>query len=298
MNLTVRYYQPGDEQVEAPFDLELTREWPWPTGMTAEQQNRAIADPSFNPKHRIYAFDGAAMVGSSHIFRTWNRLDGSTEAFLGFPRLRPGYEAADEMILSQAAAALREEGIDRMCVWAHSAQSGSMEWLERHGYQEHADLPKGQKKYVTYDLSLGRLAIPHPDVGVADEASDGEAIAHAMSIWNACSPRRAKEIYAQWREELEIVGHLVVRKDEEVVASALISRNFLYPSIAAFVYVYATDPDALRQLVSGAIEACIEADAESLLVDLVGAHRHFEPTYMDMGFHLADVHGWYTKRIH
>jgi hypothetical protein len=33
------------------------------------------------------------------------------------------------------------------------------------------------------------------------------------------------------------------------------------------------------------------------LVDLIGAHHHFEPTYLDMGFELAVVHGWYTKQI-
>jgi hypothetical protein len=74
----------------------------------------------------------------------------------------------------------------------------------------------------------------------------------------------------------------------------LISRNRLCPENAAFEYVYARDPDPLRQLVSKAVERCIEAGAKSFLIDLVGANLPFEPTSMDMGFEPAVAHGWYS----
>ena len=130
-----------------------------------------------------------------------------------------------------------------------------------------------------------------------DEERDREAVAHAVSIWCECPLERAVEILSEWFEELATVGHLVVREAGEVTAAALISRNRLRPSTTAFEYVYATNPDALRQLVSRAIQLCIDADSDRFLIDLIGAHHHFEPTYLDLGFKLVVEHALYRKQI-
>jgi len=297
MNRTVRHYQPGDEQAEISLDQRIVMDWPWPSGYTLQTQERLLADPLFDPNHRIYAFDGEAMVGLMHVFSIATRLDGTREAFASFPKVLPGHEDAIEPMLDRAIAVLRGERVATISVWAHTALPGAFAWLENHGYVEHPDYPKGIKKYVTYDLSRGSLAIPHADVDSADETGDTDAIAYAVSIWNNCSMQQAKKIYARWLETLSTIDHLVVRPGDEITASALISRNSLRPSTAAFEYVYAREPNALRQLVSKAVEACIAAGAVSFLVDLIGAHHHFEPTYLDMGFELAVVHGWYSRQI-
>ena len=295
--LTTRIYQTGDEIQELEFDRQVVADWPWPVALSEAGLARTVASPSFDPSHFIYAMDGDRMVGKAEVWWVQELDDGTKAAFVMFPKTLNGYESAREPLIDHATRVLRESGASRIQLRGTTMCKGSIEWLRDHGYTADPDRPRGFKKYVSYELSKGPLAIPTRNVVELDMEHDRSDIAHAASIWMCSSPKSALKSVERLLEEEDAIAQLGVRESGEITAAALVGKNSYRPTTAAFFYVYARSPRALRQLVSGAIGLCIERGTRDLLVDLINAHRGFEPTYLDMGFVDVADHAMFEKVI-
>lgn len=297
MTLTVRNYQPGDEIQEVAFDRQVVADWPWPVAFSEKEMKRVLTSPSFDPTENLYALDGDKMVGKTEIWWIRTLGDGTKTSFVMFPKTLPGYENARAPLLEHVVQVLIERGVEKLQMWGCTMWEGSFDWLDANGYSVNPDYPRGHKKYVSYDLTNGPTSIPHSHVDAVDLVRDGASIAHAASVWYGCSPEKACARVEEMLADESIVSHLATREKNEIVAVALLAENSYRPSTAAFFYVYARNARALRQLVSKSIAVCIEHGSSDLLVDLIGAHHHFEPTYLDMGFVKVAEHAIYEKRI-
>jgi len=294
---TTRTYQPGDEVLEFAFDQEVAGTWPWPMCYTQEGLARAIASPTFDPNHHIYAFDGKQMVGKAEIWATHGSSDDLKSAYVLFPRTLPGFESAVDPLFEHLMRVLDEQEFGKLRMPGSTAWPGSMEWLQSHGFAADPDQPRGYKKYLSYDLSKGPLTTPTDNVIDLDMKRDRDDIAHAASVWLKCSHETAIEHVEQLLEDFDTIAHIGVRENGEITAAAHVAKNWYRPSTAALFYAYARNARALRQLAAGAIEACIQAEGGDLLVDVIGAHLCFEPTYLDLGFVEVADHAMFEKTI-
>jgi len=295
--LTTRTYQPGDEVLEFAFDQQVAGTWPWPVAYTEEGLARTITSPSFDPNHHIYAFDGDQMVGKAEIWATHGSSDGPKSAYVLFPRTLPAFESAVDPLFEHLMRVLNEQEFGKLRMPASTAWSGSIEWLQSHGFAADPDQPLGFKKYLSYDLSKGPAGVATDNVIDLDMERDRDDIAHAASVWLKCSHENAIEHVEQLLKDEETIAHIGVRENGEITAAAQVAKNWYRPSTAALFYAYARNARALRQLAAGAIEACIQAEGGDLLVDVIGAHLCFEPTYIDMGFVEVASHAVFEKVI-
>jgi hypothetical protein len=115
-----------------------------------------------------------------------------------------------------------------------------------------------------------------------------------LAKWGMCPPINNVE---RLLEEEDAIAQLGVRHNGEITAAALVAKNAYRPTTTAFYYVYARNPRALRQHTAGAIDVCIRQDMGDLLIDLINAHRCFEPTYLAMGFAEVADHAMFEKAI-
>lgn len=295
--VTTRVYQAGDEIQEVEFDRHVVADWPWPVAFSEDGLVRTVSDPSFDPSHFIYAMDGDKMVGKAEIWWIRRLDDGIKTAFVMFPKTLEGYEEVRKPLIDHATRVLIVSDVKKIQLRGSTMCEGSIEWLHDHGYSVEPDQPRGYKKYVSYDLGKGATSIPTQTVVELDMERDRSDIAHAASIWMCCSPESAIQSVERLLEEEDAIAQLGVRQNGEITAAALVGKNGYRPTTAAFYYVYARNARALRQLAAGAIDVCIEQGTGDLLVDLINAHRCFEPTYLDMGFVEVADHAMFEKVI-
>ncbi|MFC2095555.1 hypothetical protein ACFLSW_03860 [Candidatus Bipolaricaulota bacterium] len=295
--LTTRTYQPGDEVQEVEFDCRIVADWPWPVAYTAEGLARTISSPSFDPTRFVYALDGDRLVGKAEIWFVRQLDEGYKSGYLLFPKTLPGYEMAREPLLDHVTRLLAEEGVDRIQIRGSTAWKGSIEWLRDHGYTTDPDQPQGYKKYLKYALSKGPINVPTDNVIELDMDRDRDDIAHAASVWMSCSHESAIKSVERLLGDEAPIAHLGVRENGEIAGAVLVGKNWYRPTTAALFYAYARNPKALRQLAAGAIKACAQVGTTDLIVDVINAHRCFEPTYLDLGFVGVADHAMFERII-
>lgn len=295
--ITIRIYRTGDEVQELAFDRQVVADWPWPVAYTESGLRRHISSPSFDPNRFVYAFDGDRMVGKAEIWFIRELERDCKIAYLLFPKTLPGYEMARGPLLDHLTRLLAESHVSKIQVRGSTAWEGSIEWLRDHGYSVVPDQPQGYKKYLKYDLNEGAVDESTCNVINLDMERDRSDIAHAASIWMGCSTESAFKSVERLLEEEDAIAHLGVQEGGETTAAALVAKNWYRSRTAALFYVYARNARAVRQLAAGAVEACIREGTADLIVDVINAHRCFEPTYLDMGFVEVADHAMFEKAI-
>lgn len=299
MNYTIRGYQPGDEVLEIELNQRIVHDWVWPSGYEFDSFAKLVARPDFDPELHLYAFEDHKMVGFTNTWgsRFTKDVDGSLAAFVLYPRVLPGHEDAREPLLEAAIEIRRKKGIRTLWMWGSTMWPESFAWLKEHGFRVHPDYPRGYKIYMTYDLDQGPLGIATDWVESVDPNHDLDEVAPLASLWYRQSPERCRAILAEMEAEWPVVAHLAVRENEALTAACLLAPNHIRESLIAAYYISAYNPRALRQLISKSVDVCLERESATLLVDLVAAHRHFEPTYLDLGFEKKAEFALYEREI-
>ena len=287
-NYQIRSYRRGDEVEHVEIDQRVVSTWLWPFGYSMDELREVIEHPDFDPNLQLYCFADGEMV--AHTFARVGDLDedGKRRAWLWFPRALPGHEAAVELLLRNALDRLRERKVDIAETRASTMWPESFALMKSLGYRETADRPRGYKKYMVYDLGQGPLPSTHVSAEDLDLDQDADEASRLAAIWYHSSPGAARRQLEAIAADENTVAQLVVRRRGEIVAACAVAANYLQrESLAAVFHIYARDAQALRVLMSSAVDRCIQAGFETLLVDLIYEHRHLEPTYLDLGFRQA-----------
>ena len=287
-NYQIRSYRRGDEVEHVEIDQRVVSTWLWPFGYSLDELREAIEHSDFDPNLQLYCFADGDMVAHTYARVGDPDEDGKRRAWLWYPRALPGHEAAVELLLRNALDRLRERKVDIAETRASTMWPESFALMKALGYRETADRPRGYKKYVVYDLGQGPLPATRTSAEDLDLESDLDEAARLVSIWYHSTPEAARTQMTEFASHDDTVAQLVVRRRGEIVAACAVAANYVQrESLAAIFYIYARDAQALRVLISGAVDRCIRAGFETLLVDLIYEHRHLEPTYLDLGFRQA-----------
>ena len=297
-NYRIRSYRRGDEVEHVEIDRRVASTWLWPFGYSLDELRDAIEHPDFDPNLQLYCFADGDMVAHTSARVGEPDEDGRRRAWLSYPRALPGHEPAVELLLQNALERLRERKVDIAETRASTMWPESFALMQALGYRETADRPRGYKKYVVYDLGQGRLPQTPALVEDLNPERDFDESSTLASVWYHCSPDAARRRLESFAEDEGTVAQLVLRRRGEIVAACAVAANSLQrESLAAIFYIYARDAQALRALVSTAVERSMEAGFETLLVDLIYEHRYFEPTYLDLGFRQAAEWSLYEKPL-
>lgn len=287
-NYRIRSYRRGDEMDHVEIDRRVASTWLWPFGYSLDELRNVIEHPDFDPNLQLYCFDQGEMVAHTFARVSEPDEDGKRRAWLGYPRALPGHEPAIELLLRNALDRLRERKVDIAETRASTMWPESFALMKALGYRETADRPRGYKKYVVYDLGRGTLPKTSAPVEDLDLGRDLDEAARLASVWYHGSPDAARERLETFAEDEDTVAQLVLRRRGEIVGVCAVAANYLQrEALAAVFYIYARDAQALRALMAEAVDRCLDAGFETLLVDLIYEHRHFEPTYLDLGFRQA-----------
>jgi hypothetical protein len=295
-NYLIRTYETGDENQEYEISIQISLGMVWPYGHTVEELRQDISSPRFDPRSRIYAFADGEMVAYTFFWISRaNRFRPKT-ARLSYPWHLPGHQGAAEPLILRALEILTGElELDSVQMRAGTVWPGSVEVTQRLGFSETEDRPLGFKKYYTYDLARGELAIPTDLVDDFDLSRDLNEASRLACIWYKQSIPWCRDNLMSEVEYYDGFAHLVVRDGEELVAACMVAPNFFTgkETVAALYYQYALRAEALRPMIAEAVKRARTQGFKTLLVDLIYDHLHFEPTYRALGFELAAEFGLY-----
>ena len=297
-NYRIRSYRRGDEVEHVEIDRRVASTWLWPFGYSLDELRDAIEHPDFDPNLQLYCLADGDMVAHTSARVGEPDEDGKRRAWLSYPRALPGHEPAIELLLQNALERLRERKVDIAETRASTMWPESFALMQALGYREDADRPRGYKKYVVYDLGQGPLPRTHGLAEDLDLSRDLDEASALASVWYHSSPEAARKRLQELAEDDHTVAQLVLRRRGEIVAVCAVAANSLQPeSLAAVFSIYARDAQALRSLMAEAVDRCRKGGFEMLLVDLIYEHRHFEPTYLDLGFRQAAEWSFYEKPL-
>lgn len=278
----IRPYREGFERDQARIGREVARDWIWPYAYSLEDLQRIRARPDFDPETRHYAFLGDEMVG--YAFSVVETGDsGEPSATLDFPRVLPGHEGAEELLLAAALETLREKGVARVVGRVSTMCPGGIGLAERAGF---AIRDWGYKVYYTYEMAWGGLGIPGDLAEDLHAESDLDASAGLAAHWYGRPPAWCRAHLAAWLAE-GVLAHVGVREEGRLVAMCLAACNDVRPATAAIYAVYAPESRHLEPMVAVTVSRCMEAGCHDLIVDLINEHRGFEPVYRRLGFQKA-----------
>lgn len=291
----IRGYRTGDEEEFLAFDATAAKDWAWPIAFDAESLRRVVENPEFSPELFLLAFDGDRLVGHSNSLRMGVNARGEKTAMIFFPRTLPGHEEARQPLVDALCVSLRARGVRAVEMWGCTMWAHSFEWNETHGFCESADRPRGYKIYMTYDLAVPLPPQDHSWVRPVSSDEDRWEAAQLARIWYRQPAPLCLETIR--RMEPEGLAHLIVQENERIVGACLAAESDVRKGLVAIQYIYVENAPALRQLLAGVMNACRAAAMDTLLVDLVNEHRHFEPTYRALGFRKAAEFAVYEKAL-
>ena len=295
MDYRIRGFQAGDESAHLAFEKVVVQDWVWPFAHDADGLKRVVEDPSFDPDLHLYAVADGDLVGFTTVWQIAGDVDGAQTAFILFPKTLPGHEAAREPLVEQLISNLKARGFAKVEMWGCTMWPDSFAWCEAHGFRESPDRPRGYKVYYTYDLLKGGLSSQAEGVRTVRTEDDHREAAGLARIWYKRPASECLEFIR--RMEPHALSHLIVEQHERVIGACLAAASDQRPTLAAIFYIYVENPVALRKLLSRVAAECRARGMEKLLVDLIYEHRHFEPTYQDLGFVKEVEYAMYEKRL-
>lgn len=279
-NYHIREYQEGFEVDQARIGREVAREWVWPYAYDLDDLKSIHARADFDPDTRYYCFLDDEMVGYSFSLIELDLERIPSKATLEFPRVLPGHEPAEEILIKKAFHALREKDISELTGRVTTMCPGQIRLAEKMGFSINS---WGYKLYYSYEMAFGALKLDSRGVREMDPENDLDECANIASRWYKRPQDWCLSLLADWHKE-GVISHSGVWQDGELIASCMAAPNLIRPSTAAIYYIYAPDEEILRPLLADVVSKCIAKGVNNLIADLINEHLLFEPTYQELGF--------------
>ena len=276
----IKDYQKGVENDQALIGYLAATHWVWPYAYDLEDLIRIHARADFDPDTRHYCFLDDEMVGYSFSLIEPDSDGSSSKATFEFPRVLPGHESADELLIEKAMIVLREKGVSRVTGRVTTMCPDQIRLAEKSGFSLNS---WGYKLYYSYEISSGSLDLSSRTVRDIDPENDLDECARIAARWYKRPQDWCRSLLADWHEE-GVISHSGVWQDGELVASCMAAPNSIRPSTAAIYYIYAPDEESLKPMLADVVSKCAAKGITNLIVDLINEHLLFEPIYQALGF--------------
>ncbi|MFQ5979125.1 MAG: hypothetical protein ACE5OZ_13445 [Candidatus Heimdallarchaeota archaeon] len=111
------------------------------------------------------------------------------------------------------------------------------------------------------------------------------------------SPKGARQWLLDVAAREDLVSHLVIRKENELVGYCYAMPNDINKDIMATYYIEATTEDYLKQLLAQTISDGIDRRHDYFLIDLLKEVLRYEKTVLSLGFRNTATFGVCSKTL-
>lgn len=302
---TFKKYEPSFEKEQAKIAEDNAREWLWPYYHSAENFKTMYTCADFDPDTVIYCFKDEEMVGYIHskigsgegLFGPDFEEESGIGASFDIPRVKKGFEEVAPLLLEELIISMKRKGINFLQTRVTTMRENSIQLVENFGFKPHPDFPMGYKYYYVYDLAKGKIEQVTPNVRNFDISIDLTECSKQISSFFFMLHNEAKEFVTELDSNENLISHLVISKEDSIMAYCYVLPNDLKEKTFATFYLDATNEEFLTELLVKTIEKSLEKKGKYLLIDVIGDLLKFEITFENLGFTKEATWGIYTKRL-
>jgi len=275
---TLKNYQKGFEQGQADIGYQVAQTWQFAHQTPAERLKVIYSEPGFDPETRHYCFKGNEMIGflTSKVIEP--KEDGRKRASLVFPSILPGHEDATDLLLNKAYSTLKEKGIEIVETYVSAISGNNYDLTQKWGYKHIKD--NDNLVYILNGIDLKEIG-EKIEVRDFDPDKDLEKWLELVRNYDEISEETEKQLLQELNNEAgDILAHLVIEENGEMVGTTMIYRNDVKPNTANLPFTYVTETKYLHALAAKVKEIGKKENVDLFFVWLYRGRlqlkRHFD----------------------
>ena len=275
---TLKNYQKGFEQEQASVGFQVAQSWQYAHQTPAERLMVVYSKPEFDPETRHYCFKGEEMIGflTSKVIEP--KEDGRKRASLVFPSILPGHEGVTNLLLNKAFSTLKEKGVEVVETYVSAISGNNYDLVQKWGYKHIKD--QENLVYILNGVNLKEIG-EKIEIRDFDKGRDLEKWLSLVREYDEISEEGEKQLLQELKDEAgNIVAHLVIEQDGEIVGTTMIYRNDVKPNTANLPFTYVTDTRYLHALAAKVKEIGIKENIDLFFIWLfrgrLKLRKHFD----------------------
>ncbi|NHJ48991.1 MAG: hypothetical protein FK733_14490 [Asgard group archaeon] len=274
----------------AQVSAKVAENWAWPYFHRLASLENMSSKPDFDSSLLLYCTKDDEVVGyilaeiGSKFLGSELSVEKNQFARIIYPCTLPGHESAADLLLDTIIANLKTKGITLVRTRTSTMISNSFDYLKQKGYVESTAFPLGFKLYYQYKASKGKIDRLIPDTQLFNEERDLEECTKWVSRFFYIPEENAKSHILRTNSRDDLVSHLVIRVNDELVGYCFAHPNGHVKKIHATYYIEAINEDYFAQLLVKSVNNSIDAKGDTFIVDLIGSVHKYEKATKSLGF--------------
>ena len=172
--------------------------------------------------------------------------DGRKRANLVFPSVLPDHEAATELLLEHAYETLKTKGVEVIETYVSALSGNNYDLAHKWDYKYISDLDN--IVYILNGMDI-KTNLETAEIREFDKERDLEKWLKLVREYDSPTEDEVKNLVKELESDSKnIVSHLVIEKDDEIVGTTLIYRNEIKPNTANLAHTYVTNTEYLKNL--------------------------------------------------
>jgi hypothetical protein len=279
---TLKSYEKGYEEEQAEVGYEVASTWSFAHQTPPEVLREVYSQPDFDPKTRHYCFKDGKMVGflTSKVIEP--KEDGRKRASLVFPSILPGYEEATNLLLERAFDVLKKKDIEIVETYVSALSGNNYDLAHKWDYKYVEDLDN-----IVFVLNGTEIKanLETAEVRNFSKENDLEKWLALVKEYDELPDERLEALPKELEDESEnIVAHLVIEQDGEIVGTTLIYRNPIKPTTANLAFTYVTETEYLKNLAVKVKEIGKEQNIDSFFIWLYRGRLKLREHFDELNF--------------
>lgn len=262
----LKHFHKGFEDDQERIGKEVAKTWIYAHQTDAERLKDLYSKPDFDPETRHYSFKEDKMVGFLTSKIVEPKEDSKKRANLVFPSVLSGHEESVGLLYEKAINVLREKGVEIVESLASPLCGEQIELAQQYGFTHKEDLNN-----IVYIQKVKKL-----ENGIKATAVRNFNSSQDMDKWLAVVKKldnRTDEQLEQIKGELDdenILAHLIIEDNNEIVGTVLIYRNPIKKESANLAAPFATEEKYFKQLIAKASTIALDKGVEEFIIWLIG----------------------------
>ena len=279
---TFKNYQKGFEQDQAEIGCRVAQTWTYAHQTPVERLKVIYSEPDFDPETRHYCFKGNEMIGflTSKVIEP--KEDGRKRASLVFPSILPGHEKVTDLFLEKAFSTLQNKGVEVVETYVSAISGNNYDLTQKWGYKHITDTEN--LVYILNGVNLKEIPEKN-EIRAFNQEKDLEKWLALVRRYDGISEENEKELLKELENDSgNIIAHLVLESEGEIVGTTMIYRNEIKPSTANLAFTYVTDTRYLYMLAAKVREIGKKAGIDLFLIWLFGERLKLKKHFDDLNF--------------
>ena len=262
----LKHFHNGFEDDQERVGKEVAKTWIYAHQTDAERLKEIYSKPNFDPETRHYSFKEGEMVGFLTTKVVEPKEDGKKRASLVFPSVLSGHEESVGLLYEKAISVLREKGIEIVETLVSPLCGEQVELAQQYSFTHKEDLNN-----IVYIQKVKKLENSIDVTAVRNFDSNQD-----MDKWLAIVKKlddRTDEQLEQIKGEIDdenVIAHLVIEDDNEIVGTVLVYRNPIKTESANLAVPFATKEKYFKQLIAKASTIALDKGVEEFIIWLFG----------------------------